>query len=334
MLANGFAYAEAKGENVQQKMRYADSAIKEMFGTREMMQSFEKAALTESRARQKMLENTNPDPNLPEIGTNQTESSDDDRPAVINEGFEAYKKEQERIVKEYNLPYPLPNSVSKILDLEYTLTMKRWKRWKVPTPSPPSPALPPPSKIYDHGAITRWRVWWDADMLMSHDAKYEHWDKNVYGYWRHAGIYSVSPVMQEGALYDGFMTDAYPEKGVRISTWKFWTTTYEELGGFYIPPSRKFPSIWDGGETTLGPSNSWDRWTVAYMARLHIGKPYGITAKWDNQTFYCSKLLWKAYAGIVDIDSNGGPFVFPDDIVASPYVSFWRSSRSKCVANC
>ncbi|MEK7702615.1 MAG: hypothetical protein AAB317_01455 [Nitrospirota bacterium] len=127
MIANGFAMAEAKGEDVQQKMRFADTTIREMFGTREMIQSFESAAIEESNRRQKMTENTSTNHSPSESGDHKAAPSaedvpsDDDRPDVVDEGFEEYKKNQERIVGEYNLPYPLPNSVSKILDLEYTL---------------------------------------------------------------------------------------------------------------------------------------------------------------------------------------------------------------------
>ena len=47
-----------------------------------------------------------------------------------------------------------------------------------------------------------------------------------------------------------------------------------------------------------------------------------LTSKWTESRWYCSKLNWAAYkrkAGL-DLDSNGGYFVLPRDLIYSPYL--------------
>lgn len=56
----------------------------------------------------------------------------------------------------------------------------------------------------------------------------------------------------------------------------------------------------------------------------NIGKPYRIFSKKYSEGFYCSQFVWNMYYFtskqldfILDIDSNGGFFVFPKDILMS-----------------
>ena len=53
------------------------------------------------------------------------------------------------------------------------------------------------------------------------------------------------------------------------------------------------------------------------------GKPYNVTTLWDDDYWYCSKLMWRGYYDVlgVDIDNDGGYFCFPDDILNSRYFS-------------
>ena len=41
----------------------------------------------------------------------------------------------------------------------------------------------------------------------------------------------------------------------------------------------------------------------------------------DNTHWYCSLIIWQAvlYVTGIDLDANGGYFVYPNDLVASPY---------------
>ena len=74
-------------------------------------------------------------------------------------------------------------------------------------------------------------------------------------------------------------------------------------------------------------TNSQRNAIITYM-RNQIGKPYQISSKTNTSKWYCSKLVWRAYkeALNIDIDSDGGTYVFPDDILESPLTNviyFW-----------
>jgi hypothetical protein len=57
------------------------------------------------------------------------------------------------------------------------------------------------------------------------------------------------------------------------------------------------------------------------FAYRQMGKPYNIfAAKTDLSSFYCSKLAWAAwrYTAGVDLDADGGYWVWPVDLINSP----------------
>ncbi len=150
MVANGFAVAEATGGDMAQKMRLFDTTVREMLGTREMKEEFEKIVKEDALPG----ENANTLFNKSESEINQGDSFTedtppiDDRPVVIDEGWEAYLEEQQKMVEEYNLPYPMPNSATKVLDLEQALTMSHKKKKKNP---------PPPCLYSSSTQIRSWR---------------------------------------------------------------------------------------------------------------------------------------------------------------------------------
>ncbi len=50
--------------------------------------------------------------------------------------------------------------------------------------------------------------------------------------------------------------------------------------------------------------------------------PDSLYANWaDNNTWYCSLLVWQAiyYVTKIDLDPNGGYMVYPNDLISSPY---------------
>lgn len=60
---------------------------------------------------------------------------------------------------------------------------------------------------------------------------------------------------------------------------------------------------------------------VRNWAYKQMGKPYNIlAAKTDLRSFYCSKLVWAAwrYTSGVDLDADGGYWVWPVDLINSP----------------
>lgn len=60
-------------------------------------------------------------------------------------------------------------------------------------------------------------------------------------------------------------------------------------------------------------------------ALAQVGKPFDFTAttafpvKFNERNLHCTELIWRAYeAAGIDLDINGGLFVYPDDIYFSP----------------
>ena len=76
-------------------------------------------------------------------------------------------------------------------------------------------------------------------------------------------------------------------------------------------------------------SKSWadvDRATE--YARAQKPDTYSVATSKNNESeWYCSKLVWRSYMeGFgLDIDRDGGYYVYPDDIETSPHLStvYW-----------
>ncbi|GIM46706.1 hypothetical protein DNHGIG_22550 [Collibacillus ludicampi] len=123
-----------------------------------------------------------------------------------------------------------------------------------------------------------------------------------YGYFRHAGMY----VNDRGKFIS-----AMPGKGVRWETVDWWETNYADVSLNWVPSTT-----------------SSQRTSVVQNASYHIGEPYDWgTNKYKTNKWYCSKLPWFEYNkwAQIDLDSNGGYWVTPDDIYNSNYVKqYWR----------
>ncbi len=154
-------------------------------------------------------------------------------------------------------------------------------------------------------------------MIMAHDPWYTNWDVNIYGHWRHAGIYQqVSYNDSTSSREKGRIIDAHPDRGVAATKWEFWQYEYKKLGAFGVP------SLFTGSTPI--------RRTIADKAASYIGKPYLIsTNKSSEDSFYCSKLIWLAFKfKNIDLDSNEGLYVLPDDIVnKNDLVKSWKTSE-------
>jgi hypothetical protein len=77
------------------------------------------------------------------------------------------------------------------------------------------------------------------------------------------------------------------------------------------------------------PQEYGHRFAVCSWAARQLGKPYSVLAtKTDLSSFYCSKLAWAAYRYVsgVDLDADGGFWVWPIDLVNSRYtalIGYW-----------
>ncbi len=110
------------------------------------------------------------------------------------------------------------------------------------------------------------------------------------------------------ALYlgDGQIIDALPEGGIQVRTLEGFVAD----SGAYVIAHRLVE--W---------SEAVAQGAVDY-AIAHIGTPYDYNyfgGKDTEDVMYCSEMVWRAYLSQgIDLDSNGGAWVWPDDIVNSP----------------
>ncbi|QRZ61332.1 YiiX/YebB-like N1pC/P60 family cysteine hydrolase [Rothia sp. ZJ932] len=114
-------------------------------------------------------------------------------------------------------------------------------------------------------------------------------------------------------------------------------SNYVEAEGY-----KKFVrTVWAGSAIAPAPAYKyyvgWDKQSpnkikAANFALRQVGKPYNgifFLNKTVNATSYnCSQLVWAAYKSTdpnVDLDSNGGPGVYPTDIAKSSWVTLYET---------
>jgi uncharacterized protein YycO len=131
---------------------------------------------------------------------------------------------------------------------------------------------------------------------------YDGWSQG--GYWDHMAVYSDDP-------YPGVVEATY-NAGI----------AYTSLPAFLerdLPAEVSVRRLKDipGREESI-------RRAVEY-ALAQVGQPFDYTAtatlplKINERNLHCSEVVWRSYkAGGIDLDSNGGLLVYPDDIYFSP----------------
>jgi hypothetical protein len=72
--------------------------------------------------------------------------------------------------------------------------------------------------------------------------------------------------------------------------------------------------------TQLYKQSSWNA-LKSFPESLHAIEDYSRRNWADNSHWYCTLLIWQAvfYVTGIDLDSNGGFYVYPNDIIRSPY---------------
>lgn len=87
--------------------------------------------------------------------------------------------------------------------------------------------------------------------------------------------------------------------------------------------------LYDRAYALRVPTEYSHRVAVRDFAARQLGKPYSlVTAKLDLSSFYCSKLAWTSYRYVagVDLDADGGFWVWPVDLINSrltTLVGYW-----------
>lgn len=97
---------------------------------------------------------------------------------------------------------------------------------------------------------------------------------------------------------------------------------------------REHPAAYrtyDRGYGVWVPSVTWTkRVSARNYCRAQNGEPYVITSSKFNQSqWYCSKLAWASYkyTSNVDLDYNGGYYVWPEDLLDDSQTSLFASSN-------
>ena len=146
------------------------------------------------------------------------------------------------------------------------------------TPTPTRTPSPTPEALRPGDIVSRDGAWIGFDIL-AHDALY---------------------------VGDGQIIDSIPEGGVQ----------YRSLEGFIADADE-----YVGAHRLKDWSAEVAQGALDY-AVAHIGTPYDyffFGGKDTQDSMYCSELVWRAYLSQgFDLDSNGGPWVWPGEIVASP----------------
>ena len=75
-------------------------------------------------------------------------------------------------------------------------------------------------------------------------------------------------------------------------------------------------TVYQRGAVWLASLTNSQRSSIVSYQTSQVGDLYATSTKWTENTWYCSKLQWRAYynATGVDIDKNGGVAVTPADI--------------------
>lgn len=142
---------------------------------------------------------------------------------------------------------------------------------------------------YNHNI--NWNVWGYGDIILGNGPSSGSSSSVPYGYYRHGATYDD---------YYGNFISAMPNKGVYRESKRFWETNYKEVVGYWVP------------DASLDQREK----VISYL-RQQMGEPYDwSSSKTNYDEWYCTKLPYVGYKikASIDIDSNGGYWVTPDNI--------------------
>lgn len=140
----------------------------------------------------------------------------------------------------------------------------------------------------------------DGDIVVVTDPNYFTGHAGLFDHRRYSGILSYAMLSANVEPYDGVQ--------------------YEKCAKYRLN---------DRAYALRVPQEYGHRIAVRDWASRQLGKPYSVLAtKTDLSSFYCSKLAWAAYRYVsgVDLDADGGFWVWPIDLVNSRYtalVGYW-----------
>lgn len=129
-------------------------------------------------------------------------------------------------------------------------------------------------------------------------------------------VFSPSSITGHAGLFD----ERYYES---LSSYAVWSANVSPKNGVQRERCSKYRA-YDRAYALWVPSEANHGAAARTFAASQVGKPYNVFArKTDFSSFYCSKLVWAAWytASGVDLDADGGVWVWPIDLVNSRYAT-------------
>lgn len=294
MVANGFALQYSKGEKVEESIELMNNYVNMMILNGEFKKvmlsiqnmhneksvkpklSFESSVISTPKAQENKL----PKDSLQTASL--IESNRDDS---------IYIENQKRLVDEHNLPYKLKNNSHKYIIISKNMKNKKEKKsnqeWK-----------------NYHKEIKNLN-WWAADIAFAPNGSKDGRS------FDHVGLVDVDKKSGDKSIIDANLKDddGRPNGVYRENDIQYWARNYDRVDAYYYTGLHNSDSHYKIRKYIVGFANS------------EIGKSYDIASSKKksyskSDTYYCSLLIWKAYivAIGVDLDADGGLFVFPRDI--------------------
>ena len=116
---------------------------------------------------------------------------------------------------------------------------------------------------------------------------------------------------------------------VGLTSFAVWSSNTKPVWGVQREQCVKY-RYYDAAYGLDVPLKRAYRFQARNFAARQVGKPYSVFgSKTDTRSFYCSKLAWAAwyYAARIDLDYDRGFWVWPADLVRSPYTrlfGYWN----------
>ena len=275
MMANGFALQHSRGEDVEASISQLNTAMQMMYYSGQFGSSIQ----------QMLVESDAGVYSTPDNVISYDASTDKERTISaqaqenINEANrldEEYTLEQEQLVAEHNLPYLLPDRITKYVTYNQSMKNDGGKDEEEQEAN------------NNHSGIDGW-AWWEADFTWTNGA---------------GGIGHMGLVTNVGSSTKDII-DSNTGPGVKrhfgLTNWANdggWT----RVEGWYYTPwglsdYRREQAV-NYANSLVGTPYNWVFWN-----------------KSANNKTYCSQLIWQAFKRQkVNLDSDGGLIVWPNDI--------------------
>jgi hypothetical protein len=292
MMANGFALQHSRGEDVEASISQLNTAMQMMYYSGQFGSSIQ----------QMLVESDSGVYSTPDNTISHDTSTDEERTISvqaqenISEASrldEEYIWEQEQLVAEHNLPYLLPDRITKYVTYNQSMKGGGGKNSNNNNNNNSGAGN-------NHNGIDGWN-WWEADFT---------WTNGAAGIGHMGLVTNVSFSIKD-------IIDSNTGPGVKRH---FGLNNWANTGGW---------SRVEGWYYTSWGSSDYRRGRAVSYANSLVGTPYNwvFWNKNANNKTYCSQLIWQAFERQgVNLDNDGGLIVWPNDIRNHVSTSRFNSS--------